>query len=526
MRFAAIALVLAVASIFELAHAQDTVVVAVRKRTAAEDLQLFSQVLNQIRVNHPDSIDSHDLFMAAVEGMVRAADPHSYVIPARRLAPEKEKEYRAGKLFPVPITFSFMGGSAVVVGVEPGSSAALLDILPGDELISIDGKPVMARSQFELDIVLAGRQRTTVALTLSRRRLDGSFVELRREVRREKPDPVNAIPAAFMLDSIAGYVRVTTFMGEKIGSELNDVVARLEKEGMRQLILDLRDNGGGSVDEASRVAGAFLPSGTVVYTAEGRKPDVSQTGKVHRVFWKNEKRYPLVVLINAGTASAAELVAGALQDHDRALIVGQPSFGKALLMQTLPLSDGSLFTLVIGHVKTPCGRIIQRQYREITTREYYRLSRTERDLAGRPTCTTTHGRTVYGGGGIYPDLVLPEADPVPVWLGRAIELDLPLRWVGGYLTENGAAFTTAEALVARGLPGGAIEDFRRFVTQQGIMVPEDVTATKRLERMLLPYLAHAKWGERGFYRVRAAMDPEIEAVRKEFQGAASLLTTR
>src|SRR5438876_6126419 len=147
---------LGLALIAGAARAQEGPASPIRKRTAYEDLQMFSQVLNQIRVNHPDSIDTHDLFMAAVTGMVHAADPHSYVLPATRLAPEKETAMRAGKLYPVPITFAFYGGSPVVVSVAPGSEAATLDILPGDELIARDSHPVQAESAEELDISLAG----------------------------------------------------------------------------------------------------------------------------------------------------------------------------------------------------------------------------------------------------------------------------------------------------------------------------------------------------------------------------------
>src|SRR5687768_12189858 len=128
----------------------------VRKRTVYEDLQLFSQVLNQIRVNHPDSVNTHELLMAAVRGMVQAADPHSFVIPAIRLVPGKEAALRDGKLHPVPIQFAFVEGAPVVVSVDAGSRAATLDILPGDELVAADGKPIIAESADELSMTLAG----------------------------------------------------------------------------------------------------------------------------------------------------------------------------------------------------------------------------------------------------------------------------------------------------------------------------------------------------------------------------------
>ena len=154
-----VALIVALATVTSGAAAQERVT---RARTAAEDLQLFSQVFNQIRINHPDSLDSHRLFMAAIQAMVQATDPHSYVIPSVRLEPGKLEELRAGRLHPVPIDFSFEGGSAVVATVSAGTAARRLDILPGDELTRIDGQPMLAESPLELEIMLAGPRNSTV----------------------------------------------------------------------------------------------------------------------------------------------------------------------------------------------------------------------------------------------------------------------------------------------------------------------------------------------------------------------------
>jgi carboxyl-terminal processing protease len=163
------AAIVALATLTSTAAGQQPPASPLRHRTAAEDLQLFSQVLNQIRVNHPDSIDLHELLMAAIEGMVHAADPHSYVVAASRLAPALDSQWRAGRLYPVPVDFSFWGGSPVVVSVAPGSEAAKLDILPGDELIMVDSAPVTAESSEELAIALAGPKGSSVTLTLERR---------------------------------------------------------------------------------------------------------------------------------------------------------------------------------------------------------------------------------------------------------------------------------------------------------------------------------------------------------------------
>src|SRR6185437_4512827 len=164
---------------------QDTAKSPIRKRTVYEDLQMFSQVLNQIRVNHPDSIDTHELLMAAIEGMVHAADPHSFVIPNVRLSPAREQAMKDGKLFPVPIEFDYLSGGPVVTSVASGTAASHQDILPGDELVAVDGKPVTAESAMELDVMLSGAKGSTTTLSLERRRSDGTLASLDRAVKRE-----------------------------------------------------------------------------------------------------------------------------------------------------------------------------------------------------------------------------------------------------------------------------------------------------------------------------------------------------
>ena len=507
--------------------APDTAVI--RKRTTYEDLQMFSQVLNQIRVNHPDSVDSHELLMAAIRGMVHAADPHSFVIPHVRLSPAREQALRDGKLFPIPVDFEYRSGAPIVVAVSPGTAAAHQDILPGDELVAVDGKPVIAESADELGVMLSGEKSSTTTLSLERLRADGTLARVDRIVKREKVGEATAVPSVFMLDPAAGigYVRITSFMNEKVADDLHDALGRLEGKGMRQLILDLRDNGGGSVDEAAHVAGEFLPKGSIVYTSEGRKAVDTDTGRVSRSFWKSERRYPIVLMVNAGTASASELVAGALQDHDRALIVGHTTFGKSLLMRGFPMADGSIIELVVGHVRTPCGRIVQRQYHGVSLHDYYRLAGADRDTASRPSCKTDGGRTVYGGGGIYPDMRFPDAPEAPLWLARASEDDLLLKWTGAWVTANAAALTSLDALSASpALPAAAIADFRAFATKNGVTIPSDADTDAMLQRVLVRTVAATKWGDEGYYRLAAVTSGEVAAARGAFGRAQSILATR
>jgi carboxyl-terminal processing protease len=522
MRRALTAVVAAAVLVLPAAGQGGAAPAATRPRTAYEDLQMFSQVLNQIRVNHPDSVDTHALFMAAVEGMVQATDPHSYVIAATRLSPERERALRERRLHPVPIEWDYVGGSPVVRSVAPGTAAARQDILPGDLLVAADGQPIRAESAFELDVTLAGERGSSVNLRFERNRLDGSVATLDRTVRRERAEEGTAVPAVLMLDDTTGYVRVTTFSNERTAEDVNAGLEQLERRGMRRLVLDLRDNGGGLVDEASRVAGAFLPAGSLVYTAEGRKAEVGDTVRVRRSFFRQERRYPVVLMVNEGSASASELVAGALQDHDRALVVGRPTFGKSLLMRGFPLTDGSVMVLVIGHIRTPCGRVVQRQYRDLRVRDYYRMSRAERDTAGRPSCRTTGGRTVYGGGGIYPDVLMAERDPAPVWLARLGEDDLFTRWAAAYLGGPGASAVASEDALLT-LPPAAVADFRAFAARSGHTPPEGAEADTRIRSGMARALAFAKFGEGGMFRLIARMDPQVREAARQFPRAAAIL---
>lgn len=423
---------------------------------------------------------------------------------------------RAGKLHPVPVDFTFSGGAAIVGRVAAGTQAARQDILPGDELLAVDGKPMRAESAMELDLELAGPRGSTVTLTLERRRPDGSYVELDRVVKRERYDEETAVPAALMLDDSTGYIRITTFAAADVAKDLRAAIELLDKAGMRRLVIDLRDNGGGSVAEAAAVAGEFLPVGTVVYTSEGRRAAAVDTGRVKRSFFRSERRYPIVVMIDAGSASASELVAGALQDHDRAVIVGQPSFGKSLMMQGFPLSDGSALVLVIGQVRTPCGRAVQRQYRSLTSREYYRAARAERDTLGRPTCKSVSGRTLYGGGGIYPDVRTPRPADSPFWLLRAAELDLPLKWANQYVGA-GSGLTTLDAFAkAPTLPPAAIAAYRGLARENGVVIPDGSDADAMLQHDLTLAVAYVKWGNAGQYQVEARIDPAVRHAAQQF----------
>jgi carboxyl-terminal processing protease len=232
---------------------------------------MFTGVLNQIRVNHPDSMDSHAVIIAAIRGMLGEMDPHSYVLVARPLMAEKLEEVRKGRSVPVPVSFSLRWcGSIVVAGVVPVSSAARAGMLAGDELTAIEGKSVEAESADELELILSGPKGSAVRLTVERQFSDGTRQSSTYTVKREKPEVGNRRSAAFMLAPGIGYLRITTFVAEKIADDVSVRDFRgWEREGLTRLVVDLRDNGGGDVKAAADVASLFLPTGSVVYSQEG-----------------------------------------------------------------------------------------------------------------------------------------------------------------------------------------------------------------------------------------------------------------
>ena len=387
-----------------------------QQRSAYEELQAFSGVLNHVRINYVDSVSYAQLVHAAIDGMLRALDPHSAFYS--RLDYEKLNAIERGELAVTGLVLEEVDSAVTVLAVTPRSPAAKAGILPGDRLVMVNDTSVAGLSVRTLELRLAGAKGSKVRLRLERGpRLepDTLAVNVKRDFLQ-----IRSVSVARMVDSITGFVRLEEF-GVGAGKEVHDALNRLKGQRMRQAILDLRGNPGGLVTSAVDVASEFFPRGTVVFRTMGRKRDVDTTYTTTRdgAF----AALPLIVLIDEHSASAAEALAGSLQDHDRALLLGRRSFGKAL-MQTaffVPPS-GEILSLTIGHVVSPSGRFIQRRYRGIGAERYRSLA--GRGGAGEDTLKefrTDAGRVVRGGGGIAPDVELPKPAPLPVWWSLAAD---------------------------------------------------------------------------------------------------------
>ncbi len=313
-----------------------------------ESLRLFSQVLELVEENYVKEVPTRDLIYGAIQGMLSNLDPHSSF-----LKPDDYKELQIetrGSFTGIGIEITIRDGVLTVVAPIEGTPAWKAGLKPGDKIIKINGKPTKGMSLIEAVKLLRGPKGTKVTISIFRE----GFKELKDITLVRDVIPIKSVRYR-MLEPGYGYVRISSFQ-EKTASELRKALKELEKEGLKGLILDLRNNPGGLLDAAVEVADEFLEEGLIVYT-KGRRKD--QNFKFEARPNKNKHAYPLVVLVNAGSASASEIVAGALQDHHRAVILGTKTFGKGSVQTIIPLPDGSAVRLTTAQYYTPSGRSIQ-----------------------------------------------------------------------------------------------------------------------------------------------------------------------
>jgi carboxyl-terminal processing protease len=387
-----------------------------QQASAYEELQAFSGVLNFIRLNYPDSVSYSKLVHAAIDGVLHALDPHSAFYSRSEF--QRRNALDRGELAVTGLALEEVDSAITVLATAAGSPAAKAGVQPGDRLMSVNDTSVAGLTVRSVELRLAGEKGSRVRLLFergSRLEPDTFAVTVKRDFIRP-----HSVSIARMVDSTTAYVRLEEF-GADAAKEVHDALGRLKGRHMRRAILDLRGNPGGYVISAVDLASEFFIRGTVVFQTRGRKRDVDTTYTT-----KRDGPYmglPLVVLIDENSASAAEAFAASLQDHDRALLLGRRSFGKALMQLdfvVMPMGDD--LHLTVGYVLSPSGRFIQRRYRGLAVEQY--LAFAGKSGAEADTMRTYHtdvGRLVRGGGGIVPDVALPKPVSLPVWWSVAAD---------------------------------------------------------------------------------------------------------
>jgi carboxyl-terminal processing protease len=356
----------------------------------------FTAALSAIEAGYAQPVEADQLVYGAINGMLQTLDPHSSFMDPRTYARMRERQEQ--RYYGLGITILVVDGNITVVQLFEGSPAYAKGIRRGDVIARIEGEDTKGWTSDDAVRRLRGPRGTFVNISLRRSGID-ELIDL--EVMRDEIT-MSSIPTAFMADARTGFVRVEDF-AEHTDEELGRALDTLTREGMEQLVIDLRSNPGGQLDQAIRISNRFLRRGDMIVYTRGRVPNSDQDYRATRP--SSYTDLPVIVLVNRNSASASEIVAGALQDHDRALIVGETTFGKALVQSIYRVSQGAGLALTTAQYYTPSGRLIQRPW-DGTFDEYLTYAmrdQQEREPSAEQMKLTDGGRRVYSGGGIEPD---------------------------------------------------------------------------------------------------------------------------
>ncbi len=364
-----------------------------------DSIKNFTKVLSVVQQEYAIPVDTdHALYDGAIPGMLRVLDPHSTFFDPRQYALLREDQ--RGKYYGVGMNVGPQENHTVVLAPMPGSPAAKAGIRPGDIINSVEGKPCDGLTTSEVADLLKGPKGTVVHVNMVRQ---GYAQPLTFTITRDEI-PKHSVDVAFQIRPGIGYVRLSAF-NEETDTELAAALKQLDYPALDGLILDLRGNPGGLLNEAVSVSDMFLDKNQLIVSHHGRS---SQERRYYAVRGNRGVQVPLVVLVNGGSASASEIVTGAIQDHDRGLVVGGQTFGKGLVQTVSPLSENTGLALTTARYYTPSGRLIQRDYKDVSLYDYLYNHKNPQPTEVK---LTDGGRQVYGGGGITPDVIVSEPKP-------------------------------------------------------------------------------------------------------------------
>ncbi len=475
--------------------------------TLRDSLKQFTNVYSVVEQNYAepmtkDRIDTA-IYDGAIPDMLHVLDPHSNFYDPKAFAEMREEE--SGKYYGVGMQIMPQGDKIVVVAPFEGTPSYKAGIRPGDVILAVNGKPINGtgpdgkptKPATTLDVanLLKGPKGTSVDVTIGREGAPQPMVF--HLVRAEIPRA--AVDLAFDIQPGVGYIHIKDFAEEETGHE---VTSALQQMGpIHGLIIDLRGNPGGLLSEAVSVSGDFLHKGQVIVSQRGRAfPPIT-----YRATHGDQGRtYPIVVLVNRGTASAAEIVSGALQDHDRALVAGETTFGKGLVQTVYPLSDSTALALTTYHYYTPSGRLIQRNYTGVSMYDYFfnPADRPHSD-ANREVKLTDSGRPVYGGGGIAPDVKIdtPKSNHFQDVLLNQFAF---FNFADHYLVNHTITkdFKVDDAVV---------KDFEAYLTSKQIpWTQQDIGGVRDwIDMSIKSELFTSVFGQEQGLKIRAAWDPMI-----------------
>lgn len=489
----------------------------------------ISQILSIINQAYVDTVDTDSLEEVAINELLTQLDPHSVYIPARDL--QQANEGLEGNFEGVGIEFSILDDTIMVANAIKDGPAAKAGIQPGDRIVFVDttnvaGIGIKNEQVFKL---LRGAAGTSVKVKIFRPDTKGlqSYTIARGQI------PIRSVDATLMLNNITGYIKIERFAAPT-HDEFVTALQSLQQQGMKQLVLDLRNNPGGYLSAATDIADEFLGDKKLIVYTEGR------TQKRADYYAENTGAFEqgkLIVLIDEGSASASEIVSGALQDWDRAVILGRRSFGKGLVQEPFNLNDGSAVRLTVSRYYTPSGRCIQKDYTHGYEAYEHEISQRLTDgetngvhtaFAGDSTIYKTKaGRTVFGGGGITPDVYVPiDTSYMTSFYLMLFEKSLLQRFTYNYTDKNRkqlvATYKNSAAFNASFTIDAPLwNNFLNFVQQNSkdILQQEEINLSAKQTRLMLKaMIARQLWREEGYYHVLNAEDRMIRKALETFGG--------
>jgi carboxyl-terminal processing protease len=492
-----------------------------------EHIERFTAAVTEIQAKYVDKVESDRLVYSAIRGMLSTLDPHSSFFDPHEYAQMKERQ--EGHYYGLGITIGSLDGDITAIIVFEGSPAYRLGIRHGDVIANIDGKSAKGLTTLEAQSKLRGPKGTTVHIDVRRRGYE-QLIPL--DVTRDEVF-IPTVPASFMADGTTGYIQLRDF-GENTDRDLKAALRALASKGMRRVLLDIRANPGGPLDQAIKVSNEFLPRGRMIVSTHGR---VANSDQEYRATEESEfTEIPIVVIANRDSASASEIVTGALQDHDRAYIVGETTFGKALVQSIYRISGNAGLALTTAHYYTPSGRLIQRPWD--ATFDEYQLYRLKDQDANRPHSPsdlkrTDAGRPVYSGGGIEPDKRIdgPIEGFNPTRFGRMLAARQAfVNYAQKYMAEGDARITqqgTGRRTVKQNfaVDDAMLADFREHLRAEKIKIDEDgfKKDVEFIKAMIRLEIDTPLFGVAEARRHLIAVDPQAQAALGMF-GEAQKLT--
>jgi carboxyl-terminal processing protease len=478
----------------------------------------ITSAIQYILNEYVDSVSLQELSESAMPALVEKLDPHSIYIPASEF--QHYSEPLVGNFSGIGVSFNMADDTVAIINTIPNGPSEMVGILPGDRIVRVNDSLVAGVNMPSDDIVnmLKGPKNTVVEVTVYRR---GVRELMDFEITRDDI-PIYSVDVAYMVNPETGYIKISQF-AQTTYREFMQAIEKLKARGVTKLILDLRGNGGGIMEAAIRIADQFLNEGQLIVYTEGRTRPRENEYATSRGVLKDDR---VVILIDETSASASEILAGAIQDNDRGLLIGRRSFGKGLVQEEMRFNDGSALRLTVARYYTPTGRSIQRPYEN--GREDYYHDLNERIMHGEmeykdsikfdtsQKYVTPGGKIVYGGGGIMPDIFVPvDTTSMSDYYNRVRSLGLMYRFAFHYTDLHRSAleqFTTPEDIEGYLDDQKIMPQFINYAREKGVPPDYDDIRTSRfvMEKSIKAYVARNIIENDGFYPIIAEIDNVLQ----------------